>query len=63
MSVERNSGSRSSVMIRRSQSGSSKLHGQKVYAEDFASKSERWISGVIQEVTGPVSYKIRLEAG
>ncbi len=37
--------------------------GQKVYAEDFASKSERWISGVIQEVTGPVSYKIRLEDG
>ena len=35
----------------------------RVYSEDFTSAPEKWIPGIIEKVTGPVSYQIRLENG
>ena len=38
--------------------------GDQVFSEHFASKNKKWTPGVIQQVTGPVSYQIRrLEDG
>ena len=34
-----------------------------VYAEDFSASNEKWIPGVIQKVTGPLSYHIPLSDG
>lgn len=37
--------------------------GDSVYAEDFSATTEKWIPGVIQKVTGPLSYHIQLGDG
>ena len=37
--------------------------GDEVYAEDFSASNEKWIPGVIQKVTGPLSYHIQLSDG
>ena len=38
--------------------------GDLVYVEDFTvSRTTKWIPGVVQEVTGPVSYQIKLDNG
>ena len=39
------------------------VNGDLVYSEDFSSAPEKWIPGIIEKVTGPVSYQIRLENG
>ena len=35
----------------------------KVYIRDFTSSSLKWTDGVIAEVTGPLSYQIKLTDG
>ena len=30
-----------------------------MFAEDFTASSEKWLPGVIQKVTGPLSYQIQ----
>ena len=30
--------------------------GDTVFAEDFTASSEKWLPGVVQKVTGPLSY-------
>ena len=37
--------------------------GDTVFAEDFTPSSQKWIEGTITEVTGPISYKIKLTDG
>ena len=37
--------------------------GDTVYAEDFIPSNQKWIEGVITDVTGPLSYKVRLNDG
>ena len=37
--------------------------GDPVFAEDFTASSEKWLPGVIQKVTGPLSYRIQLADG
>ena len=37
--------------------------GDAVFAEDFTASSEKWLPGVIQKVTGPLSYRIQLADG
>ena len=37
--------------------------GDEVYAEDFSASNEKWIPGVVQKVTGPLSYHIQLSDG
>ena len=36
---------------------------EEVYVENFTKKNPRWIPGIITEVTGPLSYEIRLQDG
>ena len=35
--------------------------GDTVYTEDFTPSNQKWIEGVITDVTGPLSYKVRLK--
>ena len=37
--------------------------GDTVYAEDFTPSNQKWIEGVVTDVTGPLSYKVRLNDG
>ena len=37
--------------------------GDQVYAEDFSGSNEKWIPGVAQRVTGPLSYHIQFHDG
>ena len=37
--------------------------GDTVFAEDFTASSEKWLPGVVQKVTGPLSYQIELSNG
>ena len=37
--------------------------GDTVYAEDFTPSNQKWIEGVVTDVTGPLSYKVRLNNG
>ena len=37
--------------------------GDTVFAEDFTPSSQRWIEGTISDITGPLSYKIKLTDG
>ena len=37
--------------------------GDQVYAEDFSASNKIWIPGVVQKVTGPLSYYIQLHDG
>ena len=37
--------------------------GDTVYVEDFTLSSQKWIEGVITDVTGPFSYKVKLSNG
>ena len=37
--------------------------GDQVYAEDFSASDKKWIPGVVQKVTGPLSYHIQLHDG
>ena len=37
--------------------------GDAVFAENFTGKSPKWISGVIAEVTGPLSYTVKFSDG
>ena len=37
--------------------------GDTVFAEDFTPSNQKWIEGVITDVTGPPSYKVRLNNG
>lgn len=37
--------------------------GDGVYAEDFSSTTEKWVPGIVQKVTGPLSYHIQLSDG
>ena len=37
--------------------------GATVFAEDFTASSEKWLPGVVQKVTGPLSYQIELSNG
>ena len=34
--------------------------GESVYARDFTSATEKWIPGIVEKVTGPLSYVIKL---
>ena len=34
-----------------------------MYAEDFSASNEKWIPGVVQKVTGPLSYHIQFHDG
>ena len=34
-----------------------------LYAADFTPSNQKWIEGVITDVTGPLSYKVRLNDG
>jgi len=37
--------------------------GDRVYAEDFKSSNQKWREGIVAEVNGPLSYKIKLTDG
>jgi len=37
--------------------------GDRVYAKDFTSSSQKWMEGIVAEVKGPLSYKIKLKDG
>lgn len=37
--------------------------GDLVWIESFKGSGSKWSAGVVQEVTGPVSYQVRLESG
>ena len=37
--------------------------GDTVYVEEFTSSSQKWIDGIITDVTGPLSYKVKLNNG
>ena len=37
--------------------------GDTVYVEDFTPSSQKWIEGIITDVTGPLSYKVKLNNG
>ena len=37
--------------------------GDTVFAEDFTSSKQKWIEGTITDITGPLSYKIKLTDG
>ena len=39
------------------------VNGELVYSEDFSSAPEKWIPGIIEKVTDPVSHHICLENG
>ena len=35
--------------------------GDAVYIEDFTPSRQKWIKGIITDVTGPLSYKVTLK--
>ena len=35
----------------------------KVYVQDFTTRKPKWIPGTVVEVTGPLSYTIKLQDG
>jgi len=37
--------------------------GDRVYAKDFTPSSQKWREGIVAEVNGPLSYKIKLTDG
>ena len=37
--------------------------GERVYARNFSQTGPKWITGTISEITGPVSFKVKLENG
>ena len=37
--------------------------GDLVYAENFTGTQSRWLPGIVAEVTGPLSYQVKLESG
>ena len=37
--------------------------GNTVFSEDFTPSSQRWIEGIISDITGLLSYKIKLTDG
>ena len=37
--------------------------GDRVYTRDFTLSSQKWMEGTVTEVTGPLSYKIKLNDG
>ena len=37
--------------------------GDQVYAEDFSASKEKWVPGMVQKVTGPLSYHFQLDDG
>ena len=39
------------------------VEGDLVYAENFTSRNQKWIPGIIDKITGPLSYVIKLSDG
>ena len=39
------------------------IHGDLVYAQNFGSHGDKWIAGIVEDNTGPVSYRVRLVDG
>ena len=37
--------------------------GDAVYIEGFTPSDQKWIEGIITDVTGPLSYKVKLNNG
>ena len=59
--LKKGNGSKSKFMIK--QKHRKFKESDQVYAEDFSASNEKWIPGVVQKVTGPLSYHIQLHDG